>query len=98
MFCVVFQLDKDYLLNMITSSDASAPFTELRTYITDHEGQTTSNEKSIDRVNKCELSALLLLNVSVCCLKAKELYPATSEAAIDALCVSGLYPKVQEPS
>lgn len=73
---------------MITSSDASAPFTELRMYLTN--GRTTSKEKSVNRVKRCELSELLLLNVSVCCLKAKELHPGTSEAAIDALCVSGL--------
>ena len=72
---------------MITGSD-DASFHELKTYVT--EGRSASKPKSIHHLTKDELSELLLLNLSICCLNAKESHPGTSEAAIDALCVSGL--------
>ena len=72
---------------MISCSDSSASFIELKTYITD--GLSASKQRSA-RLIKGEISDLLLLNMSVCCLKARESHPGTSEAAIDALCVSGL--------
>lgn len=81
-------MDHDYLLYLVNSYDDDALLSPLRSYI--FEESPVIQEKCILHFNKGELVELFLLNLSFCCLKAKEDYPNMSEAAIDALCVSGL--------
>lgn len=72
---------------MVNSYQDEGSFSPLRVYVI---GKTTVNQGEHVCFTNAELAQLFLLNLSFCCLKIKDECQNVSEAAIDALCVSGL--------